>query len=49
VWIKNSDFTKNKSEVLIAVRKELQKEGFDIPFNRYDIKLISDHPDHPEA
>ena len=49
VWIKNSDFIKNKSEVLIAVRKELQKEGFDIPFNRYDIKLISDHPDHPEA
>ncbi|MBQ5492120.1 MAG: mechanosensitive ion channel family protein [Treponema sp.] len=41
VWIKNSDFIQNKTEVFIAIRKELQKDGFDIPFTRYDIKLIN--------
>ncbi len=40
VWIKNSDFLACKTEVLIAIKKELCKDGIEIPFTRYDIRLV---------
>lgn len=40
VWFKNADFLKTKNDVYVAIKKEFDKAGISIPYNKLDVNFI---------
>lgn len=41
VWFKKSDFIQTKNDVFIAIKKEFDKAGISIPYNKLDVNIKS--------